>query len=87
MPDWFDLDALRATVAGSALFGAVAAVAVLVVVRSAGRRIVLLLVCGAVVAGSLWYRTTLDRCEARCSCKFIFDEVHVDSCVDSPVGG
>lgn len=87
MPDWFDLDALRATVAGSAIFAAVAAVAVLVAVRTAARRLVLLVVCGAVVVGSLWYGKVLDRCEARCSCKFIFDQVQIDSCPDSPFGG
>ena len=87
MPDWFDLDALRAMVAGSTIFAALGVVAALVFVRTAARRIVLLLVCGAVAAGSLWYGTMLDDCEARCSCKFIFDKVRIDSCIDSPTGG
>lgn len=86
MPDWFDLDALRATVAGSTLVAALGVVAALIFVRNAARRLIFLVVCGAIAAGSLWYGSTLDECEAKCSCKFIFDKVHIDSCIEASDG-
>lgn len=87
LPDWFDLDALRATVAGSTLLAALGVVAAMIFIRKAVTRVVLLLVCGSIATGALWYATTLDECEARCSCKFVFDRVRIDSCLESPGGG
>lgn len=82
LPEWFDLDALRLTVTSSVVVFALGALAALIVVRKVVARILLLAVLGGLAAAGVAYASTLDECAARCDCKFLFDRIKVDDCVE-----
>lgn len=82
LPDWFDFDALRLTVSTSVVVLALGALAALVFIRRVVARVLVLLVLGGLAGGGVFYASRLDDCKARCDCKFLFDHIRVDDCIE-----
>jgi hypothetical protein len=86
LPDWFDLETLRATVAGATVVTALGALLALAFFRRiwlrAGVAVVLL---GATAALLFYVQGPLQDCEDTCDCRFLKSDLAVDGCAPLPV--
>jgi hypothetical protein len=88
LPDWFDLDMLRAFVAGATVVTALGAIFAIAFFRTvsmrAGLAVVLLGITGALL---VYAQGPLEDCEKTCDCRFLKSDLAVSGCAPPAAAG